>query len=84
VFWLQVEVDQLAADRESLEQTVTTLEESMAALTTRLDEARDRERLLLDYPDINGPVNPDLVGRCIAIKHHNPRFGLMVECLPHE
>ena len=56
----------------------------MAALTTRLDEARDRERLLLDYPDINGPVNPDLVGRCIAIKHHNPRFGLMVECLPHE
>ena len=31
----------------------------------KLVEAKDHERLLVEYPDLNGPVNPDLTGRSL-------------------
>ena len=58
----QVEIDHVLADKESLEQTIGTLESSLDALNNKLEEARERERLIVEYPDINGPVNPDLTG----------------------
>lgn len=58
----QAEVDHLLADKESLEQTISTLETTVESLSEKLEEAKERERLIVEYPDLNGPVNPDLTG----------------------
>ena len=29
----------------------------------KLERAREQERMLVEYPDLNGPVNTDLAGR---------------------
>ncbi|KAH3876704.1 hypothetical protein DPMN_000553, partial [Dreissena polymorpha] len=58
----QSEIDHLLADKESLEQSIHTLEVTVSTLSDRLEEAKERERLIVEYPDINGPVNPDLSG----------------------
>ena len=50
------------ADKESLEQTINTLEKSVGTLNDKLEESKERERLIVEYPDLNGPVNPDLTG----------------------
>lgn len=56
------EIESLMADKESLEHTITTLETTMQSLTDKLQEVMDRERLIIEYPDINGRVNPDITG----------------------
>jgi molybdopterin converting factor small subunit len=58
------------ADKESLEQTITTLETTVQSLNDKLEEAKERERLIVEYPDINGPVNPDLSGMKYFIKKY--------------
>ena len=32
-------------------------------LGMKLDESKERERMIVEYPDLNGPVNPDLSGQ---------------------
>ncbi|XP_052801343.1 LOW QUALITY PROTEIN: coiled-coil domain-containing protein 157-like [Mya arenaria] len=58
----QVEIEHFRADIESLEQSITTMDKSICGLNDRLEEAKERERLIVEYPDVNGPVNPDLTG----------------------
>ena len=58
----QAEIEHVQADKESLEQTIGTLESSLDVLNDKLEDAKERERLIVEYPDINGPVNPDLTG----------------------
>ena len=55
----------MQADKESLEQTIGTLESSLDVLNDKLEDAKERERLIVEYPDINGPVNPDLTGTMV-------------------
>ena len=62
LFYSQAEIEHVLADKESLEQTIGTLESSLDSLNNKLEEAKERERLIVEYPDINGPVNPDLTG----------------------
>lgn len=39
----------------SLEGTVEKLEQDVASM-------KERERLMVEYPDLNGPVNADVAG----------------------
>lgn len=64
----QSEIDHILCDKESLEQTISTLETTVQTLNDRLEEAKERERLIVEYPDINGPVNPDLSGEFVMIE----------------
>ncbi|KAL4224088.1 hypothetical protein ACF0H5_017542 [Mactra antiquata] len=58
----QNDIEHIMNDKESLEQTISTLETTVESLNDKLEEAKERERLIVEYPDINGPVNPDLSG----------------------
>ncbi|XP_013408045.1 coiled-coil domain-containing protein 157 isoform X2 [Lingula anatina] len=58
----QIHLTELNKEKSSLEQAMQQLEQNIAALTQDLQEAQERERLLVEYPDLNGPVNPDLAG----------------------
>lgn len=69
----------MTADKESLEQSIDTLQVTVDSLNDKLEEAKERERLIVEYPDINGPVNKDLTGIydfkevlpcALALKHH--------------
>lgn len=51
------------ADKESLEQSIDTLQVTVNSLNDKLEEAKERERLIVEYPDVNGPVNKDLIGK---------------------
>ncbi|XP_045171608.2 coiled-coil domain-containing protein 157-like isoform X2 [Mercenaria mercenaria] len=58
----KADMEHVLADKESLEQSITTLETTVESLNDKLEEAKERERLIVGYPDINGPVNPDISG----------------------
>ena len=49
-------------DKESLEQSIHDLEETISDLRGQIQAAKEHEKLLIQYPDLNGPVNPDLSG----------------------
>jgi len=49
---LEKQVAEMASDRKESEAMI-------AALKARLQEAKDQQRLLVTYPDLNGPVNLD-------------------------
>ena len=60
-------VTQLTQEKENLEALIGELKEDIQQLETKVAEARERERLIVEYPDLNGPVNPDLMGEFIMI-----------------
>ena len=39
----------------------------MDGLNDKLEEAKERERLIVEYPDINGPVNKNINGKILLI-----------------
>ncbi|CAH1802625.1 unnamed protein product [Owenia fusiformis] len=49
-------------DSAELEDTIDELRSTIRNLEDKLTAAKDRERLILEYPDLNGPVNPDTQG----------------------
>lgn len=61
-------IKNLEKEKKKLEKSVRTAQESVSALKSELDEAKQRERLIVEYPDLNGPVNTDLHGKG-SIKH---------------
>lgn len=38
------------------------LQGEIKQLEVTLEEVKERERLMIEYPDLNGPVNPDMTG----------------------
>ena len=55
-------VNQLTKEKEKLEQSIQELEASLGPLEEHVNQAKEREKLLVEYPDLNGPVNPDYEG----------------------
>ncbi|XP_033747469.1 coiled-coil domain-containing protein 157-like [Pecten maximus] len=55
-------IEHLSAEKEQLQDSISKLENSIQTLEHQLEEARERERLMIEYPDLNGPVNRDLQG----------------------
>ena len=39
------------------------LKSEISQLESTLEEAKEHEKLLVEYPDLNGPVNPDFTGK---------------------
>ena len=60
-------VNQLTKEKEKLEQSIQELETSLGPLEEQVTEAKEREKLLVEYPDLNGPVNPDYEGRQVVV-----------------
>ncbi|XP_059144278.1 coiled-coil domain-containing protein 157-like isoform X2 [Physella acuta] len=58
----KVIIKNLEKEKKKLEKSVKAAQESVSALTSELEEAKQRERLIVEYPDLNGPVNSDLHG----------------------
>lgn len=55
-------IEHLSAEKEQLQDSISKLENSIQSLEHQLEEAKERERLMIEYPDLNGPVNRDLQG----------------------
>ena len=49
-------------DKETLEESIEDLQQNINQLEKQVEEAKEHERLIIEYPDLNGPVNPDLTG----------------------
>ena len=64
---LQVLVKQLKRDKENLEDSMLELQTDIRKLEGTIQDAKEREQLMVEYPDLNGPVNPDLQGNGIII-----------------
>jgi hypothetical protein len=50
-----------------VEKCLAETESQIQLLEQRLEEAKERERLIIEYPDLNGPVNPNLQGERIRV-----------------
>ncbi|XP_060064731.1 coiled-coil domain-containing protein 157-like [Ylistrum balloti] len=55
-------IEHLSAEKEQLQESISQLETSIKTLEHQLEDAKERERLMIEYPDLNGPVNRDLQG----------------------
>ncbi|OWF50254.1 coiled-coil domain-containing protein 157-like [Mizuhopecten yessoensis] len=55
-------IEHLGAEKEQLQDSISQLETNIQKLEQQLEEAREQERLMIEYPDLNGPVNRDLKG----------------------
>lgn len=58
----QIIIRNLNEEKSELEKSISETEAQIQQLESRLVEARDRERMIIEYPDLNGPVNPNLQG----------------------
>ena len=62
-------VDDLSAQKEELQGSIAALKSDIEQLENKLEEAVEREKLLIEYPDLHGPVNKDMQGtRVILVK----------------
>ena len=56
-------VKQLKRDKENLKDSMVELQTDIRKLEGTIQDAKEREQLMVEYPDLNGPVNPDLQGK---------------------
>ncbi|KAL5016109.1 hypothetical protein ScPMuIL_005698 [Solemya velum] len=58
----EVQMQELVTEKQKLEKSIDELEQTIQDLETNLEEAKEQEKLLVAYPDLHGPVNPDVQG----------------------
>ncbi|XP_025090515.1 coiled-coil domain-containing protein 157-like isoform X2 [Pomacea canaliculata] len=58
----EVIIKNLNAEKAELERCIEETEAQIKELEVQVEQAKERERMLIEYPDLNGPVNPDLHG----------------------
>ncbi|XP_071110838.1 coiled-coil domain-containing protein 157-like [Haliotis cracherodii] len=58
----EVVIESLNTEKTSLKKSIADTEGRIERLEKSLEEARERERMIIEYPDLNGPVNPDYQG----------------------
>ncbi|KAK2191714.1 hypothetical protein NP493_47g04026 [Ridgeia piscesae] len=59
---------EISEQKEALEGAVRELRGEVREMGRKLEKAKDQERLLVEYPDLNGPVNTDLTGSGDIVK----------------
>ena len=52
----------MESEKKSLSNSIKESQEMISQLEVKLEESKERERMIVEYPDLNGPVNPDLSG----------------------
>ncbi len=50
-------------ERDALEQQIQDLSDTVKNFEQQVIQAKENERLLIMYPDLHGPVNPDMNGK---------------------
>lgn len=55
-------IETVTREKTELEESITCLQQNIDTLENKIQEATERERLMIEYPDLNGPVNPDISG----------------------
>lgn len=60
---LQNMIERIEKEKRELRSTITQLEHNISSLESDLGKMKDRERLLVEYPDLNGPVNANMQGK---------------------
>ncbi|GFR57955.1 coiled-coil domain-containing protein 157 [Elysia marginata] len=58
----QIIIQNLESEKRSLADSIKESHDTIEQLELKLEESRERERMIVEYPDLNGPVNPDLSG----------------------
>ncbi|GFO09866.1 coiled-coil domain-containing protein 157-like isoform x1 [Plakobranchus ocellatus] len=58
----KVIIHNLESEKKSLAASVKESQEMIRNLESKIEESKERERMIVEYPDLNGPVNPDLSG----------------------
>ncbi|KAK7474482.1 hypothetical protein BaRGS_00034304 [Batillaria attramentaria] len=58
----EIIIKNLNEEKSKLEESISRTEAEIQRLESQLVEAKERERMIIEYPDLNGPVNPDLPG----------------------
>ncbi|KAK6192725.1 hypothetical protein SNE40_004149 [Patella caerulea] len=64
----KAEHDRLAKEKDDLEKTMEETRHIIQQMEKQVNEAKEREKLLVEYPDLNGPVNPDYKGTGNLVK----------------
>jgi hypothetical protein len=63
----------LRVGKEAVEKSIQELNYTIGVLEDQVQELKEREKLIVEYPDLNGPVNADFTGmfkgRILAILH---------------
>ena len=49
-------------EKEQLEESFAASQSALENLEKKLKESEERERMIIEYPDLNGPVNQNLQG----------------------
>ncbi|XP_046578937.1 coiled-coil domain-containing protein 157-like [Haliotis rubra] len=55
-------IESLNSEKTSLKKSIADTQGMIERLEKSLEEAKERERMIIEYPDLNGPVNPDYQG----------------------
>ena len=50
-------------EKNNLENHVEQLENDLTQMEVKVKDMKEQQCLLVEYPDLNGPVNPDIAGR---------------------
>ncbi|KAH9525252.1 hypothetical protein Btru_000832 [Bulinus truncatus] len=58
----EVILKNLEKEKKSLKKSLQESLATVGGLKTQLEEAKERERMIVEYPDLNGPVNRDYQG----------------------
>ena len=61
-YFCQELASDLQREKAKMEDSIAELEDSISHLETQLKDAKEKEKLLIEYPDLNGPVNSDFAG----------------------
>ena len=52
----------LEREKDALEQAIQELNHNIKELEKQNEDMNENKKLLIMYPDLNGPVNPDISG----------------------
>ncbi|RUS89766.1 hypothetical protein EGW08_002469 [Elysia chlorotica] len=58
----EIIIQNLESEKKSLADSIKQSQAMIRELEVKLEESKERERMIVEYPDLNGPVNPDLSG----------------------
>ena len=53
---------EISKEKKNLEKSMVVLRNEISQLEITIQEAKEQEKLLVEYPDLNGPVNTDFAG----------------------
>ena len=58
----QAIAERLVREKDALEQSIQELNDNIKELEKQNEDMKENKKLLIMYPDLNGPVNPDISG----------------------